>query len=181
MAQRKNSSTRPASSPTLRLTRIFQAPRALVFAAWTKPEHLKRWSAPHGFTITRSEGDLRPGGTWRASMRGPDGVDLHLSGKYLEIVPNELLVFTHAWEDESGTREQETTVTVRFADHGRKTKVTFEQGPFDSPQSRDGHQGGWSECLERLGDLLETLQAWPRTVSAAKTNSRERVAAGKGK
>jgi uncharacterized protein YndB with AHSA1/START domain len=163
MAQIKNKPLLRTSGRSLMLTRIFDAPRALVFAMWTQPEHLKRWSAPRGFTVTYSEGELRPGGSWRAGMRGPDGVELRLSGKYQEIIQDELLVFTHAWEEEVGARGQETTVTVRFADEGKKTKVTFEQGPFDSPESRDGHQGGWSECFDRLGELLSALQPKRRT------------------
>lgn len=158
MPKTKSSPPPRPAGPTMVLTRIFDAPRSLVFAAWTQPEHLKHWSAPRGFTITRSEGELRPGGAWRSSMRGPDGVDLPLSGKYEEIVQDELLVFTHSWEDDEGRREHETIVTVRFKDFAGKTKLTLEQGPFESEQSRDGHEGGWSECLDRLGELLDAAK-----------------------
>lgn len=161
MALRKNSPLVRRPSRMMRLTRIFNAPRSLVFAAWTDPKHLKRWSAPRAFTVTESKGKLVANGPWRAVMRGADGIELRLSGKYLQIVPNELLVFTHAWDDESGARSPETTVTVRFADIGGKTKVTLEQGPFDSVASRDGHQGGWGECLDLLGEHLTSLQAKP--------------------
>jgi uncharacterized protein YndB with AHSA1/START domain len=141
------------------ITRILAAPRALVFAAWTQPEHLKQWSAPHGFTIPVSEGELKAGGKWRACMVSPKGEKLWLGGVYRKIVPNRLLVFTHAWLDEEGAPE--TLITVRFADHPRGTKLTLEQTGFDSAESRDGHKGGWLECLERLVDLLGTLQGGP--------------------
>ncbi len=137
------------------LTRTFAAPRALVFAAWTKPGHLKQWSAPHGFRIPVSEGELAPGGAWRAVMVMPDGTKLGLGGLYTKVVPDQLLVFTHRWEGEGGP---ETLVTVRFTDApGGGTRIKFEQAGFDSAASRDGHAGGWGECFERLDALLVKL------------------------
>lgn len=158
----KNSPKKKTVERKFRLTRIFDAPRSLVFAAWTEAKHLKRWSAPHGFTIPESEGDLRVGGAWRACMCPPDGTPLWLSGVYREIIKDELLVFTHAWEDGQGRRDHETIVTVRFADHDGKTKVTLDQSGFDSDGSAEGHKGGWTECLERLADLLAELQTGKR-------------------
>lgn len=135
----------------LTIVRDFAAPRALVFAAWTQPAHLKRWSAPRGFKIPESEGDLRPGGAWRAVMVGLEVGRLELTGVYRGIVPDRLLVFTHRWVGE----ETETTITVRFSDlPGGGTRMKFEQTGFASPESRDGHGEGWSECFDRLDELL---------------------------
>jgi len=128
------------------LTRIFAAPRAVVFAAWTKPVHLKQWSAPNGFTIPVSRGELKPGGQWLACMVSPEGEKMWLGGVYREIVPDKKLVFTHRWRG----GDEETLVTVRFADHPRGTKLTFTQSGFSSAGSRAGHKGGWTECLARL-------------------------------
>lgn len=136
----------------IKLSRIFAAPRALVFAAWTKPGHLKQWSAPHGFTIPVSRGVLKPKGKWTACMVTPEGEKLWLGGHYQKIVPNRLLVFTHAWKGEG----HETIVTVQFEDHPRGTKMTFEQSGFGSAESRDGHKGGWTQGFEKLGDYLKT-------------------------
>lgn len=167
MAARANAATEPAAiepaDRTLVITRLFEAPRSLLFQAWTRKEHLDRWCAPRGFTIPYSEGEFRPGGAWRCCMRSPDGVEHWLSGRYREIVPDELLVFTHAWEDEYGKRGHETLVTVRFADQNGKTKVTFQQGVFELVELRDGHAGGWSECLDRLCDHLATLRVEPQS------------------
>lgn len=136
------------------LTRIFAAPRALVFAAWTESKHMKKWSAPNGFTIPVAQGDLRVGGKWKACMVTPQGEKLWLGGVYREIVKNKKLVFTHAWQG----GDEETLVTVRFADHPRGTKMMFEQSGFGSAGSRDGHKGGWTECFVRLADhLRETV------------------------
>jgi uncharacterized protein YndB with AHSA1/START domain len=132
------------------LTRIFAAPRALVFAAWTEPQHLKQWSAPNGFTIPVSRGDLRVGGKWRACMVSPQGEKLWLGGVYREIAKDRKLVFTQAWDGE----DHETVVTVRFSDHPRGTKMLFTQSGFGSVESCQGHQGGWSECFARLKDHL---------------------------
>jgi uncharacterized protein YndB with AHSA1/START domain len=158
MAPRKNKLVRKSAALELTLTRIFDAPRSLVFAAWTKPEHMRRWSAPHGFTIPESQGEVRPGGAWHATMRTPDGEMLKLGGVYREVIRDELLSFTHAWEGDDGKRGHETLVTVRFADYGTKTKLTFHQGPFAGAESRDGHDGGWRECFERLRTLLADLE-----------------------
>jgi uncharacterized protein YndB with AHSA1/START domain len=138
---------------TLTLARVFDAPRRLVFQAWTQKEHLAKWSAPRGFTIPYLEGDLRPGGRWRCCMRAPEGHELWLSGVYREIVENELLVFTHAWE-EDGQPGHETLVTVRFADAGSGTRVAITQTGFESTGARDGHAGGWRECFDLLAEHL---------------------------
>jgi uncharacterized protein YndB with AHSA1/START domain len=145
-----------ATPLTLTLTRVFDAPRELVFRAWTEPEHLRRWCAPFGFAIPFAGGDLRPGGAWHATMRAPDGAEHRLVGTYRDIVPPARLVFTHAWLDADGTPGIETLVTVTLEDRGGKTLLTLVQSGFESAASRDGHAGGWTETLERLaGHLAE--------------------------
>ncbi|MGE0354929.1 MAG: SRPBCC domain-containing protein [Gemmatimonadales bacterium] len=142
------------SGRELTIVRTFDAPPELVYRAWTEPEHLSRWSAPHGFTITHCEGDARPGGTWRCCMRAPEGADLWVGGVYREVVRNERLVFSHAWEGDDGRPGHETLVTVTLKPSGTGTEMTFQQGVFDSRESRDGHQGGWTQCFERLVERL---------------------------
>jgi uncharacterized protein YndB with AHSA1/START domain len=155
MVAKRNNRADPAR--VLVLTRIFAAPRALVFAACTRGEHLRQWCAPKGFTIPTSEGDPRPGGQWRSCMIAPDGAECWLSGRYLEVEPDRRVVFTHAWE-ENGRRGHETTVTLTFSDLGPKTKLVLRQELFDSAASCEGHRGGWSQCLEKLRDLLTRLR-----------------------
>lgn len=148
----------PAASSaerTLTLTRVFDAPRRLVFEMWTKGEHLSRWSAPGGFTMRDAGSEIRPGGAWHICMISPTGEEYRAGGVYREIVQDELLVFTHAWEGDDGKPEHETQVTVRFADCGaNRTEMRFEQACFKSVESRDSHAGGWSECFDKLADLL---------------------------
>ena len=146
-----------AATSELHLARSFDAPRELVFRMWAEPGHMAKWSCPHGFTTTQGAMDFRPGGTWSATMRSPEGEDLRLQGSYREIVPGRRIVMTHAWLDESGKPGPETIVTVDFAELGKKTRMTFHQAGFTSQASRDGHEGGWSECFERLEAYLAEL------------------------
>jgi uncharacterized protein YndB with AHSA1/START domain len=145
-----------AAEPDLVITRVFEAPPDLVFKRWTQGEHLVHRSGPHGFTITHSEGDVRPGGAWRCCMRSPDGADHWLGGVYREIVEPERLVFTHVWEDE-GRPGNQTLVAVTFAEQDGKTKLTFQQAGFESVASRDSDEKGWTGCLDRLAGYLATV------------------------
>lgn len=159
MAARNSASAQAAQQHELILTRVFDAPRSRVFEMWTKPEHMERWCGPRGFTIPFGEMDFKPGGAWRSCLRSADGVDHWVQGVYREIAPPERLVFTHAWEDEKGTPGPETVVTLIFTEFGRKTKLTLHQSGFSSVASRDGHEGGWSETLDRLGPYLAGLSS----------------------
>lgn len=153
MAKHSNPATsKSAAHPIqLEITRTFDAPKALVFKAWTEAERLAKWSCPKGFTITFGEMDLRVGGSWRVGMRDPGGVVHIARGEYLEIVPTDRLVMTHSWEGGDGPV---TTVTVQLSESRGKTTMTFTQTGFDSVASRDGHDGGWSEAMAILGDHL---------------------------
>lgn len=144
--------------PELVLTRILDAPRELVWKAWTEREHLIRWSAPHGFTISYCEGEARVGGAWRTCMVSPEGKQHWVGGVYREVVPFERLVFTHLWDDNDGYPNPETLVTLSFSDEGGKTLFRFHQQGFASLASRDGHEGGWNGSLDRLNDLLHEVQ-----------------------
>ena len=149
-----NESAQTAGDLDLVIDRVFDAPRERVWKAWTDPEQLKQWSAPGGFTIPLSEGDLRPGGSWQATMVKPDGTELRPGGKYREIVEPERLVFTHAWYDENAVPGPETFVTVTLKDRSEKTDMNFRQTGFTSGGERDGHAEGWTECFDKLSELL---------------------------
>lgn len=145
-----------SSEPALTITRIFDAPRGLVFKAWTEREHLMRWWGPRGFTVTFCEMDLRPGGPWRISMRSPEGREDRQRGIFREIVRPERLVFTYAFEDGAGNVGHETLVTVTFAEHEGKTKLTVNQAVFETVVVRDDHVRGWGEALDRLAQYAAT-------------------------
>ena len=155
--------TSTAAEHELSITRSFDAPRTLVFRAWTEPQHLARWSCPRGFTMTQNHGELRVGGTFSATMRSPEGTEHRLQGVYREIVAPQRLVFTHSWLDAGGTPGPETLVTVTLSERGGRTEMTFHQAGFDTVASRDGHRAGWTSCFELLAELLA---ATPHGVSA---------------
>ena len=142
---------------TLVLSRVFDAPRALVFKCWTAPEHLARWWGPRGFTLISYERDVRVGGTYRFGMRSPENTEHWAHGTYREVVPPERLVMTHAWEHPDGTPKHETIMTLTFAEQGEKTKLTLKQTLFESVNARDLHRGGWSSTLDMLGEYLAKL------------------------
>lgn len=144
------------------LIRSFDAPRSLVFKAWTEAEHLERWQgAPQGFTVTTHKLDIRPGGACRVCMRSPEGVDYWLQGVYREIEEPERLLFTHVWLDAEGKPGKETLVSITLTERGWKTEITLHQTGFKSIESRDGHKEGWTSTLVRLADYLAEEHARP--------------------
>lgn len=149
----------------LLITRTFDAPQWLVWQAWTEPERLMQWCCPDGFTLLFCEGELQVGGSWRSAMRSPEGEKFVMSGTYREIAPCERLVFTHAWE-EGNAPGGETIATVHLAEHAGRTTMTFWQTGFDSVESRDGHEGGWSQAFDHLGQHLQkAIEATPRELT----------------
>jgi uncharacterized protein YndB with AHSA1/START domain len=154
MAARPATAAPPPAAPELEVSRVFDAPRRLVFKVWIQPEHLARWWGPKGFTLLSCETDVRPGGAWVRCMRAPDGTKHIKRGVYREIVEPERLVFTYVNEDADGTLGPETLVTVTFEEQGDRTKLTLHQSGFESMASRDGHEGGWMSCLERFAEYL---------------------------
>jgi uncharacterized protein YndB with AHSA1/START domain len=139
------------------VTRVIDAPRVLVFKAWTEPEHIARWWGPQGYTTTFCEMEIRPGGSYRLCMRSPDGVDRWKRGVYREIVPPERVVFTFAWEDADGNPGHELLTTVTFTEQGAKTKLTLRQAVFETVNGRDSHRGGWTSCLERFAEYMANI------------------------
>lgn len=146
----------------LTLTRVFDAPRELVFEAWTHPEHMAVWWGPRQFTNPVCELDVRPGGAWRIVMRGPDGMEVAAHGIYREVIPPSRLVFTNNASTTDGTPLLEGLTTVVFDEApGGKTKLTLNTRvtglvPF-APQMLAGMETGWNMSLDRLA---EALPAW---------------------
>ena len=152
-----NTDSFKATTPSDReivLTRLFDAPRALVFEAMTKPEHVRRWWGilDEHHSVTVCEIDLRPGGAWRFTGRGPRG-DYGFHGVYREIAAPERLVFTYNTEG-GGIEDPETLVTVTFADLGPRTGLTLHQSAFESDVALNSHEGGWTGCLERFSAFV---------------------------
>jgi uncharacterized protein YndB with AHSA1/START domain len=146
------------------LTRVFDAPRDLVFAAWTDPAHVSQWWAPHMFTIPHCELDVRPGGALRVDMAWPDGTVVPSKGEYREVVPPERLVFTTSTLfDDAGVPALEALNTVTFTDLDGKTEVTLHAAVIKAdPEAAfalAGMEQGWTESLERLATQLQQTHA----------------------
>lgn len=136
------------------ITRVFDAPRELVFKAWTDPKHVAQWWGPHGFTNPVCELDVRPGGAIRIHMRGPDGTIYPMTGVYQEIVEPERLVFTSAALDEKGNSLFEVLNTMSFAERGGKTTLTLHARVVKTTAKAapylEGMSEGWKQSIERL-------------------------------
>jgi len=114
MENKKNDTT----DRELAITRLFDAPVALVWEAWTRPEHIAQWWGPNGFTNTIHQMDLRPGGEWDLTMHGPDGMDYKNKSIFKEIIPNKKLVYEHL----TGPK---FIATILFEERGDQTFLTW--------------------------------------------------------
>jgi uncharacterized protein YndB with AHSA1/START domain len=153
------------------LSRVFDAPRALVWKVWADPEHISRWWGPIGFTTTTIERDLRPGGVWRFVFRGPDGREYMNLVTYLEVVEPERLAYKHGGEVDLEPVNFHVLVTFEEVSAG-KTKLTM-RSTFPSSKARDfvlreynALEGG-KQTLTRLGEYLEAMSRAGESAAAA--------------
>ncbi|WP_048138514.1 SRPBCC family protein [Methanosarcina horonobensis] len=148
------------------ITRFFDAPRELVWKAWTKPEHLMQWWGPKDFTAPVIKMDFRVGGKYLWCMRSPEGEDYWSTGVYREIVEQEKLVTTDSFSDAqgnvvpashygmSGDWPLELLVTVIFEENDGKTKITLRHEGIPAGENRDLAKAGWNESLDKLSEYL---------------------------
>lgn len=142
-------------------TRVFAAPRDLVFEAWTRPDHVRQWWGPRKYTMTVCEIDLRPGGADRFVQRGPDGNEYPFKGVYREIVPPERLVYTQIF-DFPGLSDHELLVTVTFDERDGQTLLTgrllFESVEDRVAAMETGMAHRMAETLDRFEEHLAVLR-----------------------
>jgi uncharacterized protein YndB with AHSA1/START domain len=158
----KNTGTLKVTTPTDReivMTRVFDAPRRLVFDAFSKPELLKQWFGPRGWSLVVCEVDLRVGGGFRFVLRGPDGKEMGMRGVYREIAPPERSVHMESFDDYPG----ESQVTATFVEQGGKTTLTATV-LYPSKEVRDivinsGMEHGAAESYDKLAELLASAEA----------------------
>lgn len=147
------------NEPTIVVTRLVDAPRELVWQAWTEPKHIAQWWGPNGFTNTIQAMEVKPGGVWRFVMHGPDGTDWPNKIVYREVVRPERLVYDHSGEGANDPHRFHVTVT--FADQGGKTRITMAS-LFPSLDARNavlkfGAVEGGAQTLDRLANYLPTI------------------------
>ncbi|MBD2102334.1 SRPBCC domain-containing protein [Leptolyngbya sp. FACHB-261] len=158
-----NDSTDAQSEREIVITRVFNAPRELVFKAWTDPKHVAQWWGPKGFTTRVTEMDLRPGGKSRYVMIGPDGTEYPVKGVFREIVPLERIVTTDEFDEGSEKvmnvdLPKGMVMTVLFEDVGSMTKLTLRI-THESAEERRKHEemgvvAGWNSSFDSLDEFL---------------------------
>lgn len=152
------SETVPFGEAKVVITRVLDAPRELVWQAWTDPAMVVQWWGPKGFTNPVCELDVRPGGNIYIVMRAPDGADYPMKGTFRELVAPERLVFTSIAVDKAGNHLLEGENIVTFAEHDGKTTLTIRSSakglvPF-APQMLAGMEAGWTGSIDKLEVLL---------------------------
>ncbi len=154
MAQKNESVSKPTANE-LAITRILNAPRELVWEAWTDPEHLAKWWGPNGFTTTTHEIEVKEGGEWDFIMHAPDGADYKNRIVFNKLVKPELITYSHI----TGPRFD---VTVTFKKYGAKTKIDVRM-VFDSAKDYDvavntfGAKQGLQQHIGRLKEFVEKI------------------------
>lgn len=142
-------------SNEIRITRVYDAPVQAVWDAWTDPEQVGKWWGPRGFTLTTHSKDLRPGGHWKYTMHGPDGVDYPNTTKYFEVEERSKLVYDHGASDD---RPPLFRVTVHFSEIGGKTKMEMSMA-LATPEVADEmrkfiKKAGGDSTWDRLAEYL---------------------------
>ena len=162
MTQTAEAATQDNSDRELVLTRLIDAPREKLYRAWTDPELLKQWFAPLPWTTPSAKVDVRPGGANVITMRSPEGADFPNHGVYLEVVPNEKLVFTDAYTEAwKPSAKPFMTVILTFEDEGGKTRYTARVLHWTA-EDRKAHEDmgfhfGWGQCADQLTELVARI------------------------
>lgn len=151
------STAKSETAKDFEITREFAAARAVVFEAWSKPEHVVKWWGRKGFTMTFCAMDFRTGGEFRFCWRAPAGQDYWLKGVFLEIVPDERIVFRCALENE--TLDHDAIFRVTFSDQAGKTRLTLHSHLIDPSKARGGAEHGWADAMESLAAYVEEQQS----------------------
>src|SRR5262249_32099817 len=141
----------------LLIIRTFDAPASVVFALWSRAEHLKRWMGPKKFSCPEATIDFRVGGTYRAMIKSAEHGESRFGGVYREIVPDERLGFPFTWQNEGPSVGIETLVTITFEERDGKTIQTFHQAPFRNVERRDSHISGWNQVFDKEAAYAEQI------------------------
>jgi uncharacterized protein YndB with AHSA1/START domain len=160
----QSANTLQVSTPSDReivMSRAFDAPRALVFEAWTRPEHVRHWWGLRSSTMLVCEAEVRPGGSWRYVTTASDGAEVPFTGVYQEVTPPERLVYTEVYDVEPFNTGDPAVNTAIFTEGEGQTLVTVTT-VYPTKEVRDfvlgtGMEGGAAESMDRLVEHLKTM------------------------
>jgi uncharacterized protein YndB with AHSA1/START domain len=144
-------STATAVKPSLTIRRHFNAAPSRVYKAWTEPAQIARWFGPGGSVVLESAFETHAGGRFMIHARGAKGEDHRVSGTVQQVVPDEKVVYTWAWQS---TAERQSLVTVEFKPDGDGTLLILTHEQFFDDDARDRHNVGWSAVLDKLDVYL---------------------------
>ena len=141
------------------LTRLYDAPRELVFKVWTERDHVVRWSVPPGYALVQFEQDVRTGGSYVMAIRASDGAEYRMRGVYRDVTAPARVICSFAVDAANGDPGHDMLVTVTFDDVNGNTGLTLHQGSFATIADREAHESGMTSCLDLLGAYLTELKS----------------------
>lgn len=167
MAQNNSAAPELLPEQVLEFTRMFEAPRALVFKVWSSPEHVVRWYGPEGYALLSCDMDFREGGAWRFCMSHGPGHAHWIHGVYKEIREPSRLSFTYVNEYDG----HEMLVTMDFIDRGERCEMHFRQASFTVVEERDAHAWGWRSTIDLLAAYLLRFKGMAETTPIGRPRS----------
>jgi uncharacterized protein YndB with AHSA1/START domain len=158
----QNTGTLKVTTPSDRevmLTRVFDAPRHMVFDAFTKPELLKRWFGPRGWSLSQCEVDLKVGGKWRFVLRSPEGQEMGMSGVWRELQPSGRIVHTESFDDFPGESQVTTVLTEKDGKTTLQATVLYPSKEVRDAVIASGMEHGAAESYDKLNDMFAPAPA----------------------
>jgi uncharacterized protein YndB with AHSA1/START domain len=157
----QNTGTLKVTTPSDRevmLTRVFDAPRQMVFDAFTKPELIKRWFGPRGWSLSQCEVDLKVGGKWRFVLRSPEGQEMGMSGVWRELQPYDRMVHTESFDDFPGESQVTTVLTEKDGKTTLQATVRYASKEVRDAVIASGMEHGAAESYDKLNEMFATAQ-----------------------
>jgi uncharacterized protein YndB with AHSA1/START domain len=157
----QNTGTLKVTTPSdqeVMLTRVFDAPRQMVFDAFTKPELLKRWFGPRGWSLSQCEVDLKVGGQWRFVLRSPEGQEMGMSGVWRELQPYDRMVHTESFDDFPGESQVTTVLTEKDGKTTLQATVRYASKEVRDAVIASGMEHGAAESYDKLSEMFATAQ-----------------------
>jgi uncharacterized protein YndB with AHSA1/START domain len=157
----RNTGTLKVTTPSdqeVMLTRVFDAPRRMVFDAFTKPDLLKRWFGPRGWSLSQCEVDLKVGGQWRFVLRSPEGQEMGMSGVWRELQPYDRMVHTESFDDFPGESQVTTVLTEKDGKTTLQATVRYASKEVRDAVIASGMEHGAAESYDKLNEMFATAQ-----------------------